>query len=380
MSTSAATSGVRVLGFPVSIRPGFVLFMALLVALHGSDYGLWLAGAIAVFTLVHELGHAVVARRAGAENAAISLDFMAGYASFSTPRPLGRATQSLIAFAGPGIHIVVSSIVLVAMGASPFEVPDFSESAATAAVWWAGPVIGAFNLLPLVPLDGGNIVGNVVDRWFPGRGEWIMVRASIVVTAAAAVALAWFDQTRGFILFVGLLLLMQLQTFYADRAANTVSPFETAAAAARGGDEDRARRLLVNGLRRPGAAPVVPRQLTDEDAWRVVSLLPAPIPYGDPWNEYVLANLLIRTRQHERAAHYAAESYRRNPGSLIAATVARAAAALGDQPTALAWLRTAADIGSADPGLATIIDQAPELAAMRQHPEVMAIRSRLAPV
>jgi hypothetical protein len=48
---------MRVLGFPVKVRVGFGVFMLLIVALNGLELGLWLAGSIAVFTLVHELGH-----------------------------------------------------------------------------------------------------------------------------------------------------------------------------------------------------------------------------------------------------------------------------------------------------------------------------------
>ena len=63
---------MRVLGFPVTVHPGFVGFMALLAVLNARDprFGAVLAGSFAVFTLVHELGHALAARRFGA-NAAI---------------------------------------------------------------------------------------------------------------------------------------------------------------------------------------------------------------------------------------------------------------------------------------------------------------------
>ena len=80
--------------------------MVLIVAINGGDeFGLWLAAGIAGFTLLHELGHAVAARRAGAE-AEISLDFLAGYASYGRPRPLSRGTQAGISLAGPAIHII----------------------------------------------------------------------------------------------------------------------------------------------------------------------------------------------------------------------------------------------------------------------------------
>ncbi|MBA3605336.1 MAG: hypothetical protein H0W46_05055, partial [Acidimicrobiia bacterium] len=351
-------TGLRVLGFPLHIRPGFLFFMLLIVVINGPEYGLWLAGALAAFTLIHELGHALVARQAGA-TAEISLEFMVGYASFRPQRPLTRKRQVLIAFSGPFAHIVAGSLVLVAMGASPLVQPDYGDHAAYA-VWWAGPVIGAFNLLPLVPLDGGNIVSTALDRVLPGRAERVVLIASIVVTIGAGVWLAVVEHTRGFVVFVGLLLIMQLSSLESDRNRRAVSPFDRASEALRAGDERRARRVLVNGLRRPSAAPVVPGPLSDDDAGTLVALLPEPLPMGDPWNEYVLANLLVRTGRLEDAARYAADSYVRQPRTLIAATVARAAAGLGDEDTAVAWLRAAADVATADDGLAQVIDGAPE--------------------
>ena len=107
-------------------------------------------------------------------------------------------------------------------------------------------------------------------------------------------------------------------------------------------------------------------------------MLPEPWPTGDPWNEYVLANQLMRLGRFEDAAHYAADGYLRHPHTLAAATVARAAGALGDQSTAIGWLRTAADAGTSPAGLAAIIDSSPELIGIRQHPDVIAIRRDIA--
>ena len=55
------------------------------------------------------------------------------------------------------------------------------------------------------------------------------------------------------------------------------------------------------------------------------------------------------------------------------------AAALGDQDVAIGWLRTAAEVGTSPGGLASIIDGSPELIGIRQHPDVVAIRSTLSP-
>ena len=57
----------RLLGFPVHVRPGFVMLMVLIVVLYGDEFGIWLAGALAAFTLLHELGHATATRARGGE-------------------------------------------------------------------------------------------------------------------------------------------------------------------------------------------------------------------------------------------------------------------------------------------------------------------------
>jgi Zn-dependent protease len=366
----------RLLGFPVHVRPGFVMFMVLIVVLYGDAFGLWLAGALAAFTLLHELGHAVAARRTGAD-AEISLNFLAGYASYVPSRPLSRAEQICISFAGPGIQIAVSVAMLVALGASPLERPSYTNDPALLAIWWAGPIIGVFNLVPILPLDGGNIVTSALDRFLPGRAELIMIWFSLGVTGAFTV-LAFTDaRYRGFVLVIGFLLVAQLQLLGSSR--EPTSPWHDAERALADGKPAKARRLLVAALthHRPDRPPA-PITLSTEQARQLIELLPVPLPSGDPWNEYILANQLMRLGRFEDAAHYAAEAYARHPHTLAAATVARAAGALGDQTTAIGWLRTAAEAGTSPSGLASVIDSSPELIGVRQHPDVVSIRRDIA--
>jgi Zn-dependent protease len=369
-------SQLRVFGFPLHVRPGFLVFIALLVFINGDEFGVWLAVAVAGFTLLHELGHAVAARRAGAR-AEISLDFMAGYASYAAPRPLGQGTQALIALAGPVTHIAAGVAVLALMGVNPLDEDSWQRSAATQAVWWAGPVIGLFNLLPLLPLDGGNVVTSLLERILPGRARRIMLYVSLGLTISAAVYFAVAADLRTFTVFLALIVVMQLQLVFDDRERHAVSVFDKALTALRAGDADRATRTMVNGLRRPGSPRVIPRTLDDDGTRQLLALLPHPLPTGDPFNEYVLANLLLRTGAYDEAARYGAESYGREPQPLMAATVARAAGALLDEDTAAAWLRAAAGGAISPDGLAAVIDNAPELAVARQRADVMALRRSL---
>jgi Zn-dependent protease len=368
----------RLLGFPVHVRPGFVMFMVLIVVLYGDVFGLWLAGSLAAFTLLHELGHAVAARRTGAE-AEISLNFLAGYASYVPTRRLTRREQIGISFAGPGIQIAVSVAILLALGASPFERPSYSGNPELLAIWWAGPIIGVFNLVPILPLDGGNIVTTALDRIVPDRAERLMVWFSLAATGAFTVFAFTNDRYRGFVLVIGFLLVSQLQMLGSSKPAT--SPWHAADEALAAGKPSKARRILVSALshHRPDQPPP-PVTLSTERAGALIALLPEPWPTGDPWNEYILANQLMRLGRFEDAAHYAAEAFARHPHTLAAATVARAAGALGDQPTAIGWLRTAADAGTSPSGLASIIDSSPELIGIRQHPDVIEIRRDLAAV
>jgi Zn-dependent protease len=356
---------MRVLGFPIHVKPGFLVFMVLIVGLYRDEFGVWLAASIAGFTLLHELGHAVAARRAGA-TAEISLDFLAGYASYTSPQPLARRTEAGIALAGPVVHVTAGIAVLLAMGVNPLVAAERGSTAASAAVWWAGVAIGAFNLIPVLPLDGGNVVTSILDRFLPGRARPVMVYVSLAVTVLGGIALAVAGY-RGLTVFLAFLLLMQLQLLYEEREEHAVSPFEAAAVA------------LREGMRRESQRALVPAPLPDDELQRLLAALPRPLPTGDPWNEYVLTNLLVHAGRHREAAEYGAASYARAPQPLLAATIARAAGGLGDEATAINWLRAAVDSGASPDGIATVIDRAPELAAVRQQPAVVALRQSLQP-
>lgn len=369
----------RLLGFDVKVQSGFIVFMALIVVLYRDEFGLWLAGAIAVLTLVHELGHAVAARRTGA-HAEISLGFLAGYASYRPSRQLKRREQAWISFAGPFVHISTAVVVLLAIGVNPLDLDQVRDSPASAAIFWAGPVIGAMNLIPVLPLDGGNIVTYGLDAIVPGRARRIMLYASIGITVSAALLLI-LTGNRGFVLFIGFLLITQMQMLNADKPAKPRSSvWDDAAASLDAGKHGRAQRTLLAALSHPQPTPPATEiRITAAQAGALIDLLPDPLPHGDPGNEFVLANLLLSTRRYDEAAHYAAGSYQRHPNTLSALIVARAAGALHDQATAVGWLRSAAEANTSPSALASAIDTAPELGAVRHHPDVTAVRAGIGP-
>ena len=359
----------RLFGFPVHVRSGFYFFMIVVVVVNGPQLGLWLAGFMAGLTLLHELGHAVAARATGAR-AEISLDFLAGYASFVPTRELKRWERAGISLAGPAVQISVSVLGLMAMGVDPWH-PGLGASYAARALWWAGPVIGLFNLLPILPFDGGNIVLAGLDRIFPKNSRAIMLYLSLGITVGGCLWMLSEPRFARIAIFAAIFpLMIQLQMLRAHRDSKQPSSRAAAergeAAAWRAGDvtamvpgqlpspwfrahqhlrqanPDTARAVLLDDFSDPGPRRWLPPDDADKQTLAsLVALLPRPLPTGNSVSEQVLGDILLRIGDYDTAAHYAADSYRRAPSPESALAVARSAAALGDRDVAIGWLRAA---------------------------------------
>jgi len=404
--------GLRIFGFPLDIRPGFIILLALFAIVWSGqgngDVGIWLAVCVGGFTLAHELGHAFAARATGAE-ASIALDFLAGYASFEPTRPLKRWERAGISVAGPAVQIFLGCAVLLAIGANPLEVQYVDSGALQFAVWWAGPVIGLINLAPILPLDGGHIVMSGLDVVLPGRSRNVMLYFSIVATVSAIIYFGYTGSISPIFFIFPLVTQIQMlrhrhtQTALdrhgswqlwatsAEREAwttgkagtfppgITVSPWFRSAELARRGNYEDARNLLLADFalgRSPNWLP--PEAASDREIEALINLLPRPLPTGNAYSEYVLASQLVRLGEFEPAGRYAAESYGRAPGTMPAVIVAQCAAALGDEELAIRWLRAGYDAGTNLAGLADAIDSRSEFLRVRQRPEVLQLRHDLA--
>jgi hypothetical protein len=198
-----------------------------------------------------------------------------------------------------------------------------------------------------------------------------MTYASVAVTLAALVATPFVDRLSGMTVFIGFLLLIQLQGLFAHRARKAVSPIDAAVSAWRSGDRGRAETLFAKAFTRPTPLFEGPGvgNLSSPELGALVVNLPQPFPRGNPANEYLLTMLLIRFGRAREAADYAAEGFARSPSPMPACGVARAAAHLGDGATAAAWLRTATDHGLPPDQLTTLVDS-PEFARVRGHPAI----------
>ncbi len=400
---------MRILGFPLQIRPGFAVFLLLIVVLNGVPLGIWLAGSVAFFTVAHELGHALAARRTGA-TARISLDFLAGYASFTPVRRLTRRERAGIALAGPLTQILLGVIALLVIGVNPFDSADFASEAHSLAIWWAGPIIGLFNLVPVMPLDGGNVAAELIDLARPGRGRDIMIRLSVPITAGALVGMLIVPDLRPIATFAIILLVIQMQLLAAvtrpdrpETAADMVrlladaenqawttgrpgllppgrslSPWWSASTAISAGDRERARETIMSDLQDESGRPRTwwpPHTATPDLLEQILDALPRPLP--TPTREWpaqsvtTLVWALKRVGRHHEGARFGAEVYRTHPSTMLAIDVAACLAAEGHDDAAAQWLTVAARTADADDTSETLL-----LLALRNDQEFERLRER----
>ena len=190
----------RALGIPVTVDGWFLVFMLFIYSWSGGGRsGAFAAGAIAVFTLIHELGHAVTARHYGCA-VEIRLNMFMGWAAFTSSRPLTRAERIIISLAGPGIELVLGLATLVIVHVGFTSSTSDSTRLIFAQLWlgvaWAGVVIAMLNLLPLWPLDGGHVVQKLLERTI-GEKRSLRIMATFSLGLSVLLFLASFASRAG---------------------------------------------------------------------------------------------------------------------------------------------------------------------------------------
>jgi Zn-dependent protease len=166
----------RIAGVEIGVNWSWPIAFALIVWLlaagvfparsPGLDDGTYVAmaaaAAVAFFAclVLHELGHALQARRDGMEIDGVTLWLFGGLARFDGPF-LGPGVELRIALAGPAVSLALGLGLVLAAALLPLPV------ALDTMLAWLGYinlVLLAFNLLPALPLDGGRVVRAVLWR------------------------------------------------------------------------------------------------------------------------------------------------------------------------------------------------------------------------
>ncbi|QWC85031.1 M50 family metallopeptidase [Nocardioidaceae bacterium] len=147
--------------------------------------GLLLAVLLAASILLHELSHAVVARRLGMPVHGITLHFLGGVTQVGEEsRTPGR--EFVVAVVGPITSILVGLAVL----ATELVVrPDGLALLVMRGLAGVNLFVGVFNLLPGLPLDGGRLLRAVVWKVTGDNDRGLLV-AGLTGRVVAVLALA----------------------------------------------------------------------------------------------------------------------------------------------------------------------------------------------
>jgi len=149
--------------------------------------------ALFLIVLTHEFGHQLACRSVGGQTHDIVLWFLGGVAYVSPPQRPGAQLWSIAA--GPLVNVVLIPILSVLVAVSSHlgwydTNPDAYELIHN--IWWINVVLLVFNMMPVYPLDGGQILRSLL--WFViGRAKSLLVASIIgfIGLAGLLVIAAW---------------------------------------------------------------------------------------------------------------------------------------------------------------------------------------------
>ena len=193
----------RVLGIPLYANASMLILAGLVTVVYGNYVrtelglvapvgyliGLGFVVCLLGSVLLHELGHALTARRCGIGVRGITLELLGGWTEMDRDAPSPRV-DALVSLAGPAVSLVLGGVGT----AAAFALPDRTVADQIAFQLAASNIIVAiFNVLPGLPLDGGRALragvwALIKDRnratevaGWAGRGIAVVI-ASVVFT------------------------------------------------------------------------------------------------------------------------------------------------------------------------------------------------------
>jgi Zn-dependent protease len=164
----------RIAGIDLKLHVTFALILGLGAlqwggphGARGAAFGVLLVALLFVCVVLHELGHALMARRFGIATHAIVLLPIGGVAQLARS-PDNPRHELWIAAAGPVVNLLIAGALLLAtipmgLGGLPEEslralVTQPTPSALLLWLLGANVTMALFNLLPALPMDGGRIL------------------------------------------------------------------------------------------------------------------------------------------------------------------------------------------------------------------------------
>jgi Zn-dependent protease len=138
------------------------------VAAYSLFWGWWFALGFVALLFIHEMGHVIALRREGIRaSAPMFIPFMGAVVG---ARSLGdnALAEARVGLAGPVLGSLAAGLVALA--------GDITNTPYLRALGYVGLLLNLFNLLPVVPLDGGRAMAAMAPwMWFLGFGALVLL-------------------------------------------------------------------------------------------------------------------------------------------------------------------------------------------------------------
>jgi Zn-dependent protease len=168
----------KLAGINVRMHATFLLLLAWIAMTHllagqgaiGALKGIALVAVVFLIVVLHELGHALTARRFGIQTRDITLLPIGGVARLER-MPTDPTQELLVAVAGPMVNIVLAILCVVAMAIlkTPWSPSELGVVGGhfLPKLLWLNVGLAVFNLLPAFPMDGGRVLRAFISLFRP---------------------------------------------------------------------------------------------------------------------------------------------------------------------------------------------------------------------
>jgi Zn-dependent protease len=198
--------GVLVKGGFVVVKAGKLLLALVSFAAYAFLFTWQFAVIIVGMLVIHECGHLRCMRRYGMKTKGIYLIPLIGAAAVAEDNFPSRRAEATIALAGP----LTGAVLAAGTGLAYFVTRNGAFAAAAA--WMA--LINLFNLLPVVPLDGGRVVKSITCSIGSRTGLAALIAGMLLGAVLAFTADLWI-----FVILIPLGLLDYLYDRYQAKQA-----------------------------------------------------------------------------------------------------------------------------------------------------------------
>jgi len=361
---------------PVIIHPFFWIFSGILGWLvSGTLMGMLIwVGIIFFSVLFHEFGHALTALVFNQE-ARIQLIALGGVTSFEGPK-LKFWQQFLITLNGPlfGFLLFLGATVLLQFQLTPMAYKIF-KATQVANLFWS-----IINLLPVLPLDGGQLLRIVLEACFGVKG----FKAALLVGALLAIAISLYFFLVGAYLVGAFFFLFAYQSFdswrrsrlatKSDREEENKHLMVQAEQAFQEGNKEEAKKLFEE-VRNKASGGMLALAATQYLAFLIYKegkrkeAYEMLLPYKEQLSDDILIllhELAAEEKNYPLVIEISQKCYQTAPSQKMALNNSRAYAHEGQPKFAGGWLQTAWQFGGLN--LPVILEEE-EFKAVVQDPE-----------